>query len=329
MNSTDKLAVPFTSWQEALLALANDLRDPTREKLITSRVEATAARIGVTDREICALALLVPCGARFDRRTVPKHTPNPLAVELAGKITAETQKTMSDIFDAHEKFDDQRQKKVFLAFAESDPRRIFSDTILGFAAAELSDFSQKLGQADPFSQLARRLSLWFKPFLDFSRYGVACPEDGQAVVKVVLGLVELLDDKGSPNFKKLVRIWAGDLPVEASEEGLRQIKSFVTAFERSHFDGILALEILGGLADDIDLLDLDALGVLSQLFGSLHRIVDDGRPGTADFRTWIKFGMEEANVSGSSMIHHRHFGPPCMPTTRIFLHRFLMRHWTR
>ena len=97
---------------------------------------------------------------------------------------------------------------------------------------------------DTWDIYSAQYTIWFKAFVDFSRYGVACPEDGQAVVKMVLGLVDLLDDRGAPNFKRLVRIWAGDLPVEASKEGLLQINSFVTAFERSHFDSILALEKL-------------------------------------------------------------------------------------
>jgi hypothetical protein len=209
--------------------------------------------------------------AHFDRETFAERVPHPLAKELALKISEETLKHTTNFLDAHAKIDRDRQEKVFSAFTDSDPRRIFSDTILGFAAAELSDFSQKLGQADPFSRLARRLSLWFKPSLDHSRYGIPLPEDGRAVRQTVVRLGDLLTSQDS-KLKQLVRIWAGVIPVEASEDGLLHIKSLLTVFDaRLSLDGVLGLEILGSLTGDLDSLDVDALNMFSGFRWSAER----------------------------------------------------------
>jgi hypothetical protein len=84
--SIDTLPLPFASWQEGLFAMADGLSDPTREKIIVARLEATAAKSAVGLKEICALALLVPSRARFGRETLPKHEPNPTAVALGAEV---------------------------------------------------------------------------------------------------------------------------------------------------------------------------------------------------------------------------------------------------
>jgi hypothetical protein len=42
-------------WQEGLFALADGLSDPAREKIIVTRLEATAAKHPIGMKEICAL----------------------------------------------------------------------------------------------------------------------------------------------------------------------------------------------------------------------------------------------------------------------------------
>ena len=69
-NSLDQLSVPFSSWREGLLHLANDLPEAARQRILLSRLGATAAQSGIGIREVCALALLVPSHARFDKKTL-------------------------------------------------------------------------------------------------------------------------------------------------------------------------------------------------------------------------------------------------------------------
>jgi len=148
----DALTLPFATWQEGLLALVAALQDPYREKIVVARLEATVAQIGIGPKEVCALALLVPSRARFE--PAPKHEPHPEAARLGAMIGESINRTVVDIVDGMERRRQFRQEKVFSAFPESDPRRLLIDTIIGFAAAELSDVSQRLGEADPFSRLA-------------------------------------------------------------------------------------------------------------------------------------------------------------------------------
>jgi hypothetical protein len=147
---------------------------------------------------------------------------------LAAKISDATHKQLAQALDAVERIDDERQKKVFAAFPDPDPRRIFSDTVLGFAAAELSDLSQKLGQADPFSRLARRLSLWFKPSQDYSRYGIPLPNHSRAIADAAIRLIELVKDENTDNVKRLLRIWSGAEPIEASRGAIVGIRSLLS-----------------------------------------------------------------------------------------------------
>jgi hypothetical protein len=186
--SIDTLPLPFASWQEGLFALADGLSDPTREKIIVARLEATAAKSAVGLKEICALALLVPSRARFGRETLPKHEPNPTAVALGQRLGKDEafNKHMEEIFEAEDRVERARQEAVPAAFPEGDPRRLLKDTILGFTAALFADVSRRLGEADPFSRLARRLSLWFKPFKEFSPYGLPLAADGRPVAGAVV-----------------------------------------------------------------------------------------------------------------------------------------------
>jgi hypothetical protein len=102
--SIDRLPLPFASWQEGLLALADGLSDPAREKIIVARLEATAAKHPISLKEICALALLVPSRARFDRETLPKSEPDPTAVALGQKLGQDEafNKYMEEVLEAHD-----------------------------------------------------------------------------------------------------------------------------------------------------------------------------------------------------------------------------------
>src|SRR5882672_8710613 len=158
--TVDTLSLPFATWQDGLLALADALQDPDREKIVVARLEATAGQIEIGPAEVCALALLVPSRARFEPITWPEAHPE--AVRLAAMVDADGKlsQTLSSIVDGLGRRQKSREDKVFSAFPGADRRRLLIDTIIGFAAAELSDISQRLGEADPFSRLAGRLSLW-------------------------------------------------------------------------------------------------------------------------------------------------------------------------
>jgi hypothetical protein len=218
MVSINSLPLPFASWQEGLLALTEGLSDPGREKIIVARLEATAAKKPVSPKDICALALLVPSRARFDRNTLPKHEPDPRAVALGRMAGDEFNKHMEEIGEAHDRIERARQEAGSAAFPEGDPRRLLMDTILGFPAALFADVSRRLGEADPFSRLARRLSLWFRPWLEFTRYGLPLAADGRAVALAVRRLVETLSGDGAKRFERLLAIWAGEVSLTASKE---------------------------------------------------------------------------------------------------------------
>jgi hypothetical protein len=284
----DALTLPFSTWQEGLLALADALDDPNREKIIVARLEATAAQIGIGPKEVCALALLVPSRARFEPAI--KHEPHPEAARLGAMMGESLGKTLSDIADTMERHRQLRQERVFSAFPETDPRRLLIDTIVGFAAAELSDVSQRLGEADPFSRLAARMSLWFKQASDLSRYGIPYPHDGWPVIYLALRLAGKLDVKGCEKIQRLIQIWSGDVEVDRSDEGLEEIASlapFLGGSNTDHLDALLALEIYGALAGDLDDLYSDALDALPNILEGLPRQLDDGRPRTADLQTWL------------------------------------------
>ena len=288
MANVDALSVPFATWREGLIALADALLDPDREKIIVARLEATAAQIGFGPKEVCALALLAPSRARFE--AAPKHEPHPEAARLGAMIGGSLDKTLTDIVDGMERHRQLRQEKVFSAFPEADPRRLLIDTIIGFAAAELSDVSQRLGEADPFSRLAARLSLWFKQSTDLSRYGIPFAEDGWPVIYLVRRLADKLDVKGCEKIQRLIQIWSGDVEVARSEDGVEEIASlapFSGGANTDHLDAVLALEICGALADDLEDLYSDAMEALKSIVDGLSRRLNHGRPRTADLLTWF------------------------------------------
>jgi hypothetical protein len=288
--TVDTLSLPFATWQEGLLSLAAALQEPDREKIVVARLEATAAQIGIGPMEVCALALLVPSRARFE--PVTWSEPHPDAVRLAAIADADGRlsQTLSSIVDGLDRRRQSREGKVFSAFRATDRRRLLNDTIIGFAAAELSDVSQRLGEADPFSRLAGRLSLWFKQSHEYSRYGIGLAEDGRAVIDLVRRATGKLDPDAAGRLKRLIEIWAGDVDVEMSVEAIDEIVSLVPLFERSnndHLDAVLAVEILGALAD-LENLDINTGESISEVFRRLPKGLDDGRPTTADLQTWLK-----------------------------------------
>jgi hypothetical protein len=281
---------PFASWQEGLFVLSDALSDPTREKIIVARLEATATKNPIGLKEICALALLVPSRACFDRQTLPKREPNPTAVAFGQRLSEDTIKRMNKIFEAQDRVERLRQQSVPAAFPEGDPRRLLKDTILGFPAALLADVSRRLGEADPFSRIARRLSLWFKPFKEFSRYGLPLASDGRAVARLVGRLINSVPDEDAKRFQRLFAIWAGEVSLAANEESVREIQSLLFQFPKPDtggLDAVLGLEICSSWADEIDSLGVETIEALFEAMKSLHAQLDDGRPATGVFRTWL------------------------------------------
>ncbi len=297
MASIDRLPLPFASWQEGLFALADGLSDPAREKIIVVRLEATAATHPVGLKEICALALLVPSQARFDRETLPKHEPHPTAVAF-GQMLGQDEafnKRMEEVFEAQNRVERARQEAVPAAFPEGDPRRLLKDTILGFPAALFADVSRRLGEADPLSRLAWRLSLWFKFYREFSRYGLPRAAAGRAVADAVHRLVESISSDRTKRLQRLFAIWAGELSLKADEESVREILSLLFQFPKPDTGGldcVLGLEICGALANEINSLDGGTIEALFEAMKSIHAHLDDGRPATAVFRTWLSTWSE-------------------------------------
>jgi len=294
MASLDPLSVPFGTWQEGLLMLAAALGDLDREKIIVSRLEATAAKNGISLTEILALALVVPSRARFEPSSLPQWEPDPNAVAMGEKLGQDSKfnRYMSEMLDAHEARQKKREERVFSAFAETDPRRIFISTIFGLAAAELADVSQRLGEADPFARLARRLSLWFKPYHDHSRYGISLPWSGSEVAAAVLRLVDRLGDHCAARTRQLIDIWAGGLAVVASDEGINAVAALCdrpeTMQDVDELDCLLALEIYSALADDLEKFDEEMLEAYSKVLKWLPKRLEDGRPSTSDIPTWLE-----------------------------------------
>ena len=209
--------------------MADALEDPNREKIIVARLEATAARDRIGQKEVCALALLVPSGARFEPVIEPE--PHPDAVRFAAMADGKLNETLAGIVDGIDRRRRFQEQKVFSAFPEADPRRSLIDMILGFAAAELADVSQRLGEADPFLRLSVRLALWFRQSHDYSRYGIPLANDGRSVVNLVRQLAEKLDPDVAGKIKRLIQIWAGDVVVEQNDKSIREIASLWSPFE--------------------------------------------------------------------------------------------------
>ncbi len=189
----------------------------------------------------------------------------------------------------------REKKTVLAAFPEGDPRRLLKDTILGFPAALFADISRRMGEADPFSRLARRLSLWFKPFCEFSRYGLPLAADGSAVARAVRRLVDSISGDDAKRLQRLLAIWAGEASLEANEESVREILSLLFQFPKPDtggLDEVLGLEICSALADELDSLDVGTIEALFEVVKSIHEHLDDGRPATAVFHTWLGTSSE-------------------------------------
>ena len=124
--------------------------------------------------------------------------------------------------------------------------------------------------------------------------------DGRPVINLVRRLADKLDVKGCEKIQRLIQIWSGDVEVERSEEGVEAIASlapFSGGANTDHFDAVLALEIYGALADDLDDLYSDASDALTKILEGLPRRLDDGRPRTADLQTWLKTQSRRENRS--------------------------------
>lgn len=289
--AVETLSLPFSSWREGLLALAGALQDPDRERIVVDRLEMTAASIGIGPRDICSLSLLVPARARLE--SFPKPAPPPEIARLieAANASGELNQLMVGILDDIERRQEVQKRKVFSAFPETDPRRLLNDTTFGSAAAELSDVAQRLGEADPFSRMAVRLSLWFKRFDDFSRYGLPFPHDGRVVTGLVRRLAGTLECDDADRVRRLIAVWAGDVEVLLGREGVEVVTSLLSMpdklFRMDSLDAILVLEIFGELAGDSENFDVEMLEEIPRVLESLPRWFDDGRPRTADLMTWL------------------------------------------
>ena len=291
MSSIKRLPLPFASWREGLLILAAALTDPNREKIIVARLESSGTKVALGLREICALALLVPSRAHFPRSSLPKHEPDPIAVAAGAMLSEEFNRHMEEIGKA----DDAREKirvKLYSIFPERDPRVILKDTILSFATIQLLDLSQHLSDSDPFSRLARRLCLWFKPWLDFSRYGIEMAANGSAIIGAVRHAVKAYNGDDSARIQNIVRIWSGEVPVEPNATAIKEIASL---FKHGHLESLLVLESFTALLEDIDSLSRDALEEISEGLKWMPAALEDGfcRPCTSNIQTWIESWSED------------------------------------
>jgi hypothetical protein len=287
-----RLSRPFETWSEGLLNLCDALKDPDREKIVASRLEATAETTGATAQQVCSLALVIPCSARFEKE-IFEPVPHPMAdvaEQLARKLGSSLDETFAEIMLARERL----SELVLKSFARTDPRQLLNDTVLGLAAAVLADLSSRLGSDDPFFRLAQRLSLYFRPFLEFSRYGVEYPAGGRSVSSAVLKLTERFsgDDVSAG---ELLRIWAGRQEVERTTEGIENIRRLAGEFPSLPASVLLIkAEICSSLMQQLieefsshGVWDDELIGELSTLISALTSW-EDGRPATADLRAWIR-----------------------------------------
>jgi len=290
MVAQETLITPFESWHEGLLNLADALDSADRTEVMIARLEATARTTKITLNDVCALALLARSSARFDQSTLPRFEPHPTAVLLAKRLGGEFDRIISARLDYIDNERDRRELAISSAFPESDPRRLFKDTIFGFAAAELSDSAQKMGDADPFTRLAHRLSLWFRPSYDFRRYGLCLPENGLAIARTARKLIDTFQNEFAERLGTLIDIWSGEISVKADKENIEKIfsqLSIVRAVSIGGLDNILALETLAELSKEVDKLDIETTEALSQAIEAVYRATEDGSPATTDFRKWI------------------------------------------
>jgi hypothetical protein len=253
MVEQDTLVAPFETWREGLLHLADALDSVDRTEIVVARLDATAQTTKITLDDICALALLAASSAHFDSSTLPKVEPHPDAVARSLIETAHSIGISEKPSIILKKKRDQRGRAVDLAFPENDPRRLLRDTIFGFAAAELYDIAQRMGDADPFARISNRLSIWFRSTYDFRRYGLRIAENRSAIARLARKLAQSQQGEVADRLTGLIAIWAGDVPVIADKENIRRIflqTSIPHAVSIGGLDNIVALEALAALSED-------------------------------------------------------------------------------
>ncbi len=222
---------PFETWRDGLLEVIPTLDDPERCAVFLARLRTTAQRIGVTSDDVAWLAALVPSTATAVDPAPPDASKaqareaeaadgtNVVAfgVEPSGAGSPASRPSTRDpgaeIYAAlpgMASAQDKRLRSISDSFPAGDPRRLLAETVLGIAAAELADQSNALGQNDPFTRLAWRLSLWFSPSEDRSRFGqVLDPKAATQVRELVLELANELAGPDAPAEKAALRAWAG------------------------------------------------------------------------------------------------------------------------
>jgi hypothetical protein len=285
----DALIIPFESWRVGLLNLADALGSVERIEIIVARLEATAKTIEIDADDVCALALLTESAAHFDPSSLPKFEPDPRATAAAAVIDKDGQlsRHLEAIGDYIEGERDRREQAVGLVFPEGDPRRLLKDTIFGFAAAELHDTAQRTGDADPFTRISNRLSLWFRPNYDFRRYGLHLADSGLAIKRLVRKLAEAQKSEDADDLTSLVALWAGDVPVIADREGVLKIVFQDSMPRVGGLSSVLAFETMAALSKEVDKLDIETAKVLAGAIGAALRLSDVGSPATTDYRKWI------------------------------------------
>lgn len=295
MTAPNSLQRPFETWREGLLNLADSLASSDRIVIAVARLEATAQVVKITLEDVCALALLAQSSARFDSSTFLKFEPHPTAVEFAKKVGASSQldKVIGEFLDSIEEKRKFRETLVNSVFPRDDPRRLLKDTIFGFSAALLSDTAQKLGDADPYTRVARRLGLWFRQTGDFTRYGVPLAENRKAIADAAKGLTRQVNDHYAPNLEKLLQIWAGDVAVNADKQSIERICTLLAGTSRrwiGGLDSLIALEALTSLCESVEDLDTETIDELSSTICAVYRSSQSHGPATTDFRRYISSG---------------------------------------
>jgi hypothetical protein len=78
--------------------------------------------------------------------------------------------------------------------------------------------------------------------------------------------------------------------LEGDKESINEILTLLREFPMSDKGGlvrVVGLEICAALAEEIDSLDVGTIEALFEAMKSIHSHLDDGRPTTAVFRTWL------------------------------------------
>jgi hypothetical protein len=301
MVEQDRLVTPFESWGEGLFNLADALDSVDRTEILIARLDATAQTTKITLNDICALALLTTSSARFDQATFIKIEPHPDAVAVAEKLSRSDafNRHLEEMLDHFDRKRDQREKVVELIFPENDTRRLLKDTIFGFPAAELYDIAQRMADADPFTRISSRLSLWFRSTYDFRRYGLRLAENGLAIERLVTKLIQSQQGEVADRLAGLIAIWTGDAPVIADKENIQQILLHVLAphgVSIGGLDKIVALEAVAALSGEVDKLGVEAAAMLGEVTAAILRLSDRGSPARTDYRRWITSEMAGQDV---------------------------------